>query len=118
MRNVFLLVGVVWLLALASLTAQEDRDKAPQAAQGKPVALRGTLRTGIVAIGGETTGIILETKQGTFELSLGRNSRLHAVAEKLDGKRVDVTGTLRVREGVEVRQRRIITVNSLKPAQR
>lgn len=84
--------------------------------EAKKVEMKGTLRTGIVAIGGETTGTILQTKDGTFELDFGKNKDLRQKAEKLNGKTVMVTGTLEVRKGVEIKERRIITVASLEEA--
>ena len=101
------LCAAAWLLALAATAA----DKAP-----RKVKLEGVLRTGVVAIGGETTGTVLKTKDGNFELDLGKDRELRARAEKLDGKRVVVAGTLRVRKGVEVKERRVITVTRLRAA--
>ena len=42
---------------------------------------------------------------------------LAAQAERLDGKKVKVTGEYKPRPGVEVRERRIIIVKSLRAAQ-
>jgi hypothetical protein len=77
------------------------------------VTIVGTLRTGIVAIGGETTGMTITAKGIKWELDLGRNAKLRTAAEKLDGKGVTVTGTLERRAGVEVKERWIVTVTSL-----
>jgi hypothetical protein len=81
------------------------------------VEIQGTLETGIVAIGGETTGTIVKTRDATFELDLGKDKELRGLAEKLNGKRVHVTGKLAVRKGVEIRQRFIVTVATLKAAE-
>ena len=78
------------------------------------VTVVGTLRTGIVAIGGETTGTTITAKGIKWELDFGKNAELRAAAEKLDGKQVTVTGTLEHRVGVEVKERWIVTVTSLK----
>jgi hypothetical protein len=78
--------------------------------------MTGTLRTGIVAIGGETTGTVIQTKKGTFELDLGKNKELRDKAEKLKGKTVTVTGSLVIRKGVEVKVRKIIVVTRLQEA--
>jgi hypothetical protein len=80
------------------------------------VDIKGTLQTGIVAIGGETTGTIVKTKDATLELDLGKNEDLRAQAEKLNGKPVAVKGNLTIKRGVEVRQRLIVKVASLKAA--
>jgi hypothetical protein len=106
MRRLFILGGVLWLFTLAAWGDQP----------AKKVEMTGKLRTGVVAIGGETTGIIIETKKGRFELDLGKNKELRARAAKLNGKQVTVTGTLVIRKGVEVKERRIITVKTLKEA--
>ena len=80
------------------------------------VEVRGTLHTGIAAIGGETTGTIIAAKGARLELDLSGNRAWRKLAEKLDGKKAVVAGTLEVRPGVEIRQRWIVTVTSLKPA--
>src|SRR5262249_1965587 len=108
MGRLFAVAALLCLLALPALAADKD---AP-----KEVQVQGTLKTGIVAIGGETTGTIIKTKTGTFELDLGKNKELRALVKKLDGKEVVVSGPLQVRKGVEVKERRIITVKTLKAA--
>lgn len=84
--------------------------------EGKKVDLKGKLRTGIVAIGGETTGTIIETKDGTFELDFGKDKELRQKADKLNGDTVQVEGTLTVRKGVEVKERKIVAVSKLEEA--
>lgn len=80
----------------------------------QPAEFKGVLRTGIMAIGGETTGTVISVKGGkTYELDLGN---LRGLAEKLNGKEVVVQGTLRVKAGVEIKERRIITVTGLRAA--
>jgi len=78
------------------------------------VTVVGTLRTGVVAIGGETTGTTITAKGIKWELDLGKSPELPAAAEKLNGKQVTVAGTLERRSGVEVKERWIVTVTSLK----
>jgi hypothetical protein len=78
------------------------------------VTVVGTLRTGIVAIGGETTGTTITAKGIKFELDFGKKAELRAAAEKLDGKLVTVSGTLERRAGVEIKERWIVTVTSMK----
>jgi Protein of unknown function (DUF5818) len=78
----------------------------------------GTLQTGIIAVGGETTGIILNTEKGErYELELGKNEELRKLADELNGKKVVVEGNYKPRKGVEVEERRIIEVESLKSAE-
>ena len=78
---------------------------------------RGTLRTGIMAIGGETTGTIISVKGGkTYELEFRTNPKLRDLVEKLNKKEAVVKGTLRVKQGIEISERRIIDVTELQPA--
>jgi hypothetical protein len=105
MAKYLLAVGLAGFLALAALAA--DRTEA------KKVEMTGTLKTGIVAIGGETTGTIIETKKGTYELDFGDNKELRKKAASLNGKKVSIEGTLTVRPGVEIKERRIIKVTVL-----
>ncbi len=80
------------------------------------VVVTGTLRTGIMAIGGETTGTTITARGATWELDLGREGALRSRAESLSGKRAVVRGSLEVRPGVEKRQRWIVTVTALEAA--
>jgi putative heme-binding domain-containing protein len=80
------------------------------------VEVKGKLKTGLAAVGGETTGTVIEAEGLTWELDLGQDKDLIARAEKLSGKTAVVKGDLTVRKGVEVRQRTIVKVTSLKAA--
>lgn len=80
------------------------------------VEVKGILKAGLVAIGGETTGTTITARGATWELDFGKKEDLRKLAERLDGKPVIVTGTLEVRKGVEIRQRQIVTVITLKAA--
>ena len=51
-------VVVVCLLAVPALAADKEKEGA------KKVEVKGKLRTGVVAIGGETTGTVIDTKEG------------------------------------------------------
>jgi hypothetical protein len=115
MRSALLLSGLACALALPAFAADKDKDKDKD--EPKKVEVKGKLHTGVVAIGGETTGVVVETeKEGSYELDLGKDKELRDKADKLDGKAVVVAGTLTVRKGVEVKERRIIAVGSLKAA--
>ena len=76
----------------------------------------GTVRAGMMAIGGETTGILLETPAGAYELDVRGDREARARLEALDGKRVTITGDYRPRPGVEVKERRIIFVRGIREA--
>ena len=80
------------------------------------VVVRGTVRTGIMAIGGETTGVTIAARGALWELDLSKDPGLRAKAEALSGKRAVVRGSLEVRPGVERRQRAIVTVTSIEAA--
>lgn len=82
------------------------------------VTYEGILNTRVVAIGGETTGVILKTeKDGVFELDLGKDKHLQRLAAELNGKKVIVTGDYRPRTGIEVKERRIVFVKTLRAAE-
>lgn len=78
------------------------------------VNIVGTLRTGIFAIGGETTGTTITAKGITWELQLGESLAYQQAAERLHGKKVIVRGNLERRRGVEIKERWIVTVTELK----
>ncbi len=80
--------------------------------EGIQLEIKGTVKTGIAAIGGETTGVVISTKGG-FGCELdGAND------EKYNGQVCLVTGTYAVKAGVEVRQRGILKVASIKVAEK
>lgn len=106
-------LALVFVCQLGSLLSAAEM---PLAAEHSGwVTIVGSLRSGIVAIGGETTGTVITAQGRTWELDLA-SAELRAAAEKLNGKRVVVEGSLVRREGVEIRDRRIISVSSLKAA--
>lgn len=110
MIKLFLLAAALLMTALP--TAADDASVETYV----KVEARGILRTGIAAIGGETTGTVLETTDATLELDLGKDKKLREAAGRLDKKPALVTGTLSVRQGVEVPTRIIVKVESLKAA--
>ena len=71
----------------------------------------GRVQAAVMAIGGETTGIILETPTGRFELT-GSDAIRKTIAS-LDGQQVVVKGRLETRAGVEVGSRRIVHVTEI-----
>ena len=83
--------------------------------EGKPVEVKvsGKLTDGVFAIGGETTGTVITFGKTTWELDLRDNEKLRAAAEKLDGKKVVVTGKVRTKRGVEIPLRTIVSVATL-----
>jgi hypothetical protein len=99
---------LIGLLSAVTFAAAEDSIN---------VMVVGTLRTGIVAIGGETTGTTITAKGVTWELDLGKNAEFRKSAEKLNGKKVVMEGSLERRRGVEIKERWIVTVTGLQAAE-
>ena len=79
------------------------------------VEIKGTLETGIFAIGGETTGTVLHIGNVTWELDVGDNKELQAAVELLHDRTVLVRGVYEKREGVEIPERHIVRVSDLRP---
>jgi hypothetical protein len=111
----------MWKLAILALAvllvglAVDAADKDDKKKEENKIEVKGRLRTGIVAVGAQTTGIIVETKKGTYELELGKDKELRARAEKLDKKEVHVIGTLVIKKALEGQEdRKIILVKTLK----
>lgn len=75
------------------------------------VDIQGTMNSGIVAIGGETTGTTITAGNITWELDLGGFAR---VAGPWSGKRVRVSGKLEHRRGVEIADRWIVHVQQIR----
>lgn len=121
MGNKLHLAAIAALVMVASFTCLAKQSAgSPQEllARKKPawVVCTGVVKTGIVAVGAETTGIILTTKtQGTVELDCGNSSRLLRQAEQLDGEEAVVAGIYREFPGVEVEMRRVIRVQVIIP---
>ena len=103
----FFLIAVMSVIALTGAQSLMAQDSVR-------VTVVGTIQTGIAAIGGETTGTIIKSKNIIWELELGKNAANRKNATKLNGKKVIVQGTLARRRGVEIRERWIVTVTSLK----
>jgi len=86
------------------------------AADAQKIEVAGKLKTGVVAIGGETTGVTIEAKDGTYELDLGKDEALKKKADELNGMMVRAMGTLETRKGVEGKDRKVIVVSKLEGA--
>lgn len=77
------------------------------------VTMRGTVQTGMMAIGGETTGATIAAGPVTWELAL--NDRQQEVARKLSGRKAIVSGDVRQVAGVEIGSRVIVRVRNIEP---
>ena len=80
------------------------------------VEMKGTIETGIMTIGGETTGTLIHVNNVTWELDLGNRKDLQDAANLLHKKRALVTGIYQKRKGVEIHERHVVMVTSLEPA--
>ncbi|HYT94217.1 MAG TPA: hypothetical protein VEL76_36210 [Gemmataceae bacterium] len=111
LRIASLALGLVGLgfLAAPATNAQKDDPKGKE-----KVEFTGKLSHPVFAIGGETTGTVIETKKGTYELDLGGKKELLKQVEALNGKQIVVRGTLKVVKGLEIPKRQIITVSEIK----
>ena len=107
-----ILLPLAMLATITSVVLAED-EPPEDAIQ---VEVRGTLETGIVAIGGETTGTIIKSGNVTWELDLGGDAKLVAQAEKLNMKKALVRGAYYKKPGVEIAERHIVKVKSLAAA--
>jgi len=81
------------------------------------VEMRGKLATGLVAIGGETTGAAIKADGITFELDFGGKKELPAKAAAANGQVAKVSGRLERRAGVEVKERWILHVETLEASE-
>src|SRR4051812_8953952 len=111
LRVLGLLLALVIVVPSLSNAAEKPAEK-----KAAEQSYTGTLKTGVIAIGGETTGVTLSTDSGVYELDLGAKDGLKKKADALNGKKVVVTGDYQPRKGVEVKERRIIAVKSLRAA--
>jgi hypothetical protein len=91
---------------------------AAEAGEYVHVEMRGKLATGLVAIGGETTGAAIKADGITFELDFGGKNELTEKAEAANGQVAKVAGRLERRAGVEVKERWILHVQSLEASER
>lgn len=72
---------------------------------------QGQVRVGVMAIGGETTGVVLETNDGlSFELAISDKNLLDSL---MDGWEIRVGGVLTSVNGLERPSRKIIKVKNI-----
>lgn len=101
-------------LVAAMMGASRGADDEPE--EYVKVEIKGRLQTGVVAIGGETTGTVIQIGGITWELDFGKNAELKRLAGQLSEQAVIATGLYRKLAGVEVKERHIVNVTSLAPA--
>ena len=121
MRSSFWLLLVGGLLVAANPQAANPQPPEHNSARKAPakdeqsikVEVTGLVKTGIAAIGGETTGITITANKVTWELDI-KDPALLALAKEMDGKTAIAKGELRAVEGVEIPRRWIVTVSDIK----
>jgi hypothetical protein len=97
------------ILLLPIIVSAVGRDNASYV----KIELKGIIQTQIMAIGGETTGVIIKVGDLSWDLDLGTNRQLHELAERLHGKTAVVRGTLKRISGIERGERDVVVVESL-----
>lgn len=121
------LVALLVLGAVAFAPGCQDRDRSSAASTGastpsraatspsQPTRFTGTLQSGVVAIGAETTGwrIIGDGQTGGFDVDV---SKLQARAKQLDGKRVTITGRMTTRSWPERGETQVLVAEKIEPA--
>lgn len=104
-----------WLAALALVLGSVTLLHAVDEVDYVKVEVKGTLQTGVIAIGGETTGTVIKSGKLTLELDLGGKADFLEFAKKHDGKPVVVQGLYTEKPGVEIKLRKIVVVSKLSP---
>jgi hypothetical protein len=113
------IVGVVGAVAAhASLVGCQTSPDAPATQprhEGKMETFTGTLESGVMAIGGESTGwrLVGDGQTGGIEVDV---SRLRERAEKLAGTRVSVSGRMTERDHVERGRVRVLVAERIEPS--
>jgi|GEM_PF-1408822 len=103
-------VRVVATLLIMAVLSREPLAAPPET---RPQVFLGTMQSGVVAIGGETTGVQLKTRLQAYELEFPKDSDGARRASEFDGQPVIVTGEFRTRPGVEISERSLIVVQTL-----
>ncbi|MGH7202124.1 MAG: hypothetical protein ACREJB_16080 [Planctomycetaceae bacterium] len=109
------LAAALIVLTASTANAAGENEQAKKSGEYIRVEIRGVIHTGVVAIGGETTGTTITADGVAWELELGEAPIGEAVGT-LNGRTALVTGELEVRKGVEIPQRWVVHVKSLKSA--
>lgn len=109
MRNT--LTGICLLMGVLSLGMNAHSKKTFE--PSITVECHGKMRTGVVAIGGETTGTTITFHKQSWELKL-LNEESYEFAEDNNKEPVTAVGTLRRVKGTETKPRWIIDVKTLK----
>jgi hypothetical protein len=104
--------ALLWMALPQATAVAQEADSADYIR----VEVRGELQTDIVALGGESTGTVIRASNVTWELDLGASDMLRAQAKALHKKKALVTGKYVKVKGVEIPERHIVKVDSLRAA--
>jgi hypothetical protein len=117
MKNaLFVALAIMLFPTLGGRSLAGDPPPQPGEGDSRRVEVKGILQTGLIAIGGETTGTAISVDGKTYELDFRRSPKLQALAETLNKRTAIVQGALQRRMGVERGERWIIMVTGLQPA--
>ena len=95
--------------------ATDDTASATKDPATRPTTFTGTLRGGMMAVGGETTGwtLVGDAQTGGIQVDVWR---VKAQAQRLDGRRVTITGRMTDKEYVESGKTQILVAEKIEPA--
>jgi hypothetical protein len=110
-------VSTIYAASTSPATAPATKPATKPATASAPATFTytGKLTTGMMAIGGETTGTVISDGKSSYELDI-KDAALKTKAQGLSGKQATVKGVLTLKAGVEIAQRRIISVESIEAA--
>ncbi|MEZ6046487.1 MAG: hypothetical protein R3C11_13135 [Planctomycetaceae bacterium] len=114
------LLSVVCLSGLGlAVYAQQEPAQPAAAVSNVPdsieVKVVGTLSTGVVAIGGETTGVTITSGNITWEVDFSQAPEMGKMAQELVNSKVMLEGNLERRAGVEISSKDIVIARNLVP---
>jgi hypothetical protein len=117
--HAFILVLVMFICVAGCSANKGDapitRPTGEAAPATRPATFTGTLRGGMMAIGGETTGwtLVGDAQTGGIQVDV---SRVQARAQKHDGKRVTITGRMTEKDYVESGKTQVLVAEKIEAA--
>ena len=112
---VVVVFGGVACASVAGCQNQPDAPATHPKREAKMETFTGKLESGVMAIGGESTGwrLVGDNESGGIELDV---SRVRAQAEKLAGQHVTVSGKMTERDYIERGKVRVLLVERIEPS--
>ena len=110
-----IIVGTVGCASLAGCQNKSDAPATQPKREAKTEAFTGKLESGMMAIGGESTGwqLVGDNEAGGIELDV---ARVRERAEQLAGQHVTVSGKMTHRDYVERGQVRVLVAERIEPS--